>query len=528
MNSKKAADKNTVEDEPMSNISSTIVDENRIYKLDRKFVRILYPGVVKNVPKALETLGGIYNVETAVSDPKKKLELRFHPENKFNKPCYSDMDTNPGLLVEVTKKNGEIDYKIIGYTNSNFTFNKALDYQYLPLVENKETDQVEYVHDKIFPKKLPTLEFLMSKESKHQPPFLLPASFSRYELSHHTLYLSAEEKFNLDKNDRPELFKMFKKKTPKHPYIQPSYTLNINDTGLKIPDSPKPLALKLVKDKLCDEAYLQMQKLFDERPMWLKAAVQYKLGLKSEVVKTVLPAVAYFWTNGPWRIVWTKFGVDPRQDFNMRIYQTLDFRIREGTKIKIKAKLKASSSGIDESHFMLKPDMMPPFRQMFYQFCDLQIPEVQDMLQRLPKTPGHLPYNPKTGWLPLNFSEHCREIANRYILERVRHELLEDNIRSQSKYYSSPDEDPSDSTNTASVSSGMLDNLKRGFRRNLNLNVDEDIDETIVLSEDETDDVEKLIEEDISYANEFSDDSEMELDLEAVEEINEIISQVKN
>lgn len=62
--------------------------------------------------------------------------------------------------------------------------------------------------------------------------------------------------------------------------------------------------------------------------MWSKAAIQHKTGILAESLKVILPAVSYFWTNGPWRMIWTKFGVDPRYDFNMRIYQTLDFRIR--------------------------------------------------------------------------------------------------------------------------------------------------------------------------------------------------------
>lgn len=48
----------------IASFASPIIDESKIFRLTRKFVRIEYPGIVKNVPKALETLGGIYNVET--------------------------------------------------------------------------------------------------------------------------------------------------------------------------------------------------------------------------------------------------------------------------------------------------------------------------------------------------------------------------------------------------------------------------------------------------------------------------------
>lgn len=70
-------------------------------------------------------------------------------------------------------------------------------------------------------------------------------------------------------------------------------------------------------------------KLFEERPIWSKAAVAYKTGISEATLKYVLPSVAYYFINGPWRVMWVRYGYDPRKDPSARIYQTFDFRIRD-------------------------------------------------------------------------------------------------------------------------------------------------------------------------------------------------------
>lgn len=72
--------------------------------------------------------------------------------------------------------------------------------------------------------------------------------------------------------------------------------------------------------------------MFEERPIWTKAAIRYNTGLTDEHSKIILPVVAYYFPNGPWRISWVKFGYDPRKDPKARIYQTLDYRIRTARK----------------------------------------------------------------------------------------------------------------------------------------------------------------------------------------------------
>lgn len=129
--------------------------------------------------------------------------------------------------------------------------------------------------------------------------------------------------------------------------------------------------------------------MFEERPIWSKTAIQYKLGLNLITIKHLLSTVAYYCIDGPWRIMWIRYGYDPRKNPESRIYQTFDFRIRTSEGLKAKVKSKRSNfakpqvqqkvslqndlsklnikNTLTEEHFILRPGILPPARQMIYQ-----------------------------------------------------------------------------------------------------------------------------------------------------------------
>lgn len=63
-----------------------------------------------------------------MSGVKSNLELNFHPDNYYNKPCISEKDSSSGILIKVTTSNNEVtnepkvDYEVIGATCTNFKF----------------------------------------------------------------------------------------------------------------------------------------------------------------------------------------------------------------------------------------------------------------------------------------------------------------------------------------------------------------------------------------------------------------------
>lgn len=71
----------------------------------------------------------------------KKLELRFHPDNFYSKPCYADRNYKPGVLLKVKvrqpkgnvgtedeqKGSSVVDYEVAGVTAMGFKFDRMLN-----------------------------------------------------------------------------------------------------------------------------------------------------------------------------------------------------------------------------------------------------------------------------------------------------------------------------------------------------------------------------------------------------------------
>lgn len=74
--------------------------------------------------------------------------------------------------------------------------------------------------------------------------------------------------------------------------------------------------------------FFEFPKYFDKQPIWLRSALLYETGVPRHKLKIILPAIAYYYTTGPWRLMWIRFGYDARKDYTSRYYQTLDYRIR--------------------------------------------------------------------------------------------------------------------------------------------------------------------------------------------------------
>lgn len=60
---------------------------------------------------------------------------------------------------------------------------------------------------------------------------------------------------------------------------------------------------------------IDFEKMFEERPVWTKAALTYHVaGVDKNSLRFILASVAYYFTTGPWRNAWVRIGYDPRKD----------------------------------------------------------------------------------------------------------------------------------------------------------------------------------------------------------------------
>ncbi|NXW38350.1 TF3C5 factor, partial [Phaetusa simplex] len=177
-----------------------------------------------------------------------------------------------------------------------------------------------------------------------------------------------------------------------------------------------------------------------------------------------LPPCVFMQLTGPWRSLWVRFGYDPRKHPEAKIYQVLDFRIRCGMKygyapndMPVKAKrstynyslpitvkkpvshtvsvhdLKqglgtSGASGakkpassrykLKESIYVFREGALPPYRQMFYQLCDLNVESLQKIIHRNDGTESEC--TERDGWCLPKTSDDLRDSMSLMIKQIIR------------------------------------------------------------------------------------------------------------
>lgn len=62
---------------------------------------------------------------------------------------------------------------------------------------------------------------------------------------------------------------------------------------------------------------------------------------------------------------------------------------------------------------------LPQSRQCIYQYCDIQVPKIQEMLDKVPTPANGATCNEKSGWLPQGFDDLCRDIMSVIIKDHI-------------------------------------------------------------------------------------------------------------
>ncbi|KAH0946082.1 hypothetical protein HN011_007029 [Eciton burchellii] len=328
--------------------------------------------------------------------------------------------------------------KILGRVETEFKFTNLCDFQYVPMTQSKsDPKQLECIYSMIYPTGIPSYSWLKNDV----PYFLPPATFSRMDTVQQYV-----PKMATDSNAENIIGKSKKCQGGFPNYIYFS-TLNVPTTA------PKGIEAAM-RVKFLHKLHLeQVRRLFMERPIWSKNAIMHKTQFTYEQLKILLPSVAYYFMTGPWRIMWVKLGYDPRKDVNARKYQTLDYRLKAmhglGSTVRCKrnyahytlpykstpvskqkpailtANLSQEQNPKKKRHllenvYIYREGIVPPSRQMFYQYCDILVGEIQDMLAKLPDPMPGTKCHEKRGWLPNDFDVQCREIINKQVRAVLR------------------------------------------------------------------------------------------------------------
>ena len=188
------------------------------------------------------------------------------------------------------------------------------DFQYLPITKNiTDPTKDECIYEEIYPNGLPPHSWIKNDA----PHFLPPAAFSR---------MDSIQQFSLKpdvtKDDEPCVIGKTRKR-------RAGFSNFISFNAPDVPTSPPKGIETALKVKFLQSSHIEkMRDYFKERPIWSKTALMYVSKFSNEQMKVLLPAVAYYFVTGPWRITWVRLGYDPRKDPEARKYQILDYRLK--------------------------------------------------------------------------------------------------------------------------------------------------------------------------------------------------------
>ncbi|VVD02713.1 unnamed protein product [Leptidea sinapis] len=404
--------------------------------LSSKMYCVLFPGNVKNEEKAIQCLGGLRTISQIFSQSyKKPVHLSFQPENPYVKKIGGEKKPASGVLFKVRirkimnedktiLKREVIETSAVSYVKNIVKFDALCDFQYLPVCSMGGMPKC--ILDDIIPPGLNDYTIL----EKPSPLFILPGAFTRFEkpvgysYTDKKTYLHKDDDLSLDAGDKDDVHKT------RSDRIKPSARCNFNLDEI-FPTEPNAFFTKAAGEKSAASPqfkaeYETVKKMFEDRPIWSSSLVKHLTNIKEPSLRMIFPCLAYYLKTGPWRLLWVRYGYDPRKEPNARIYQTLDFRLRH-TVLSRDSKTNVSkrktvtdpsnSEDVLESAVYFEPGTVPPQRQIFYTFCDVHVPEVQEVINKEP--PAGYSCHPKWGWLPSYAAEKGRDTIIKYIMQAI-------------------------------------------------------------------------------------------------------------
>ncbi|XP_066222876.1 general transcription factor 3C polypeptide 5 isoform X1 [Saccopteryx leptura] len=402
---------------------------------ERRLVCVEYPGMVRDVCKMMQTLGGEEGVSRIYTDPSKRLELYFRPKDPYCHPVCANRFSTSSLLLRIRRKTRRrgpgpeaspevtFDAEILGIVSTTYKFQGMSDFQYLAIHTEAGVRHMS-MYDRVLMLKPEKEDFFHQELPLYIPPPIFsrldtPVDyFYRPETQHREGYnnppISGENLIGLSRARR----------------LHNAIFVNFEDD--EVPMQALEAAVqtwrKVCTNPLDQKVEEELRKLFEIRPIWSRNAVKAKINVHPDKLKVLLPFMAYYMITGPWRSLWIRFGYDPRKHPEAKIYQVLDFRIRCGMKygyapsdMPVKAKrstynyslpntvkktpyqlvtihdlkhglgpsgtagLQKSASDkykLKDSVYIFREGTLPPYRQMFYQLCDLNVEELQKIIHR--------------------------------------------------------------------------------------------------------------------------------------------------
>lgn len=385
--------------------------------MERSWVAVDYPGPVKDVRRALETLGGEEEILTAA---------REALEDERNRPSTSgrtielrlNKDADRALLTgRIARSNGmvlKVDWKedrvvqgaeLVARLEHTYVFDGMADFQYqLPSKSEKKAEYVMNGNDV-------TIESVIG-ETGNEELQLLPPFFAKVD---------QPLEYNFKEYYAPEHARVYPKeagKVFKSAVQTVDYRVNEVPAALEERSFPKDLSKELVEI---------IKNMFQERPVWSIGNITEKLKeYPAGSLRKALAHHCYRFANGPWGKLWVRNGYDPRLDQRAGLYQALYYRLPlKWYRNESKESQQGSRPGdIDAQDGAVGPSLadvcsfkaLPLRRGIFVQLLDLVDGEIQEILQdHLRREDLHC--EESNGWFDRETMDRVRSVMYRRFCE---------------------------------------------------------------------------------------------------------------
>ena len=372
-----------------------------------KLIVVKSPCILRDLSKYLPMLGCSAEERNEIfSNKEDRLPFRFRPGDSHSKPAFADPTSSAALLIKVKiprkhSDNNNCIIECLGVVETLYKFKRPFDFQFLspalhPLPSKFSLDDYS-----------PYNTLIDSSQLKCEIPlFALPASNAKLDWAYLPFKPSDKEL-----SGRVKSF---------------GSTHGIPFEEASVPDAPR----KKVRTK----EYLLpiLEALFQERPVWSRAALNCKTAADSGSLRSALSHVAYHFSSGPWKFSWIKLGIDPRLHPKYKWYQVVECKLARARHARSRA-LQASdysftSSLTDEAvkresvnsrvvpeyvrdprSYILTAESSVHTTRLSYQLIDIEIESVRELVE---STDGSETVCTKeTGWFSAGVYEQIRNLV---------------------------------------------------------------------------------------------------------------------
>lgn len=331
----------------------------------------------------------------------------------------------------------------------------------------REGDNYVSIVDDIIPSNPLDPTNLDNKEfNPNAPSFVLPAIFSRFDSYQGDYYYkdtpAHTDAFMSQQVKKFESASQIGRVRKSRGFL--GHVVSFDSLGTGVPIDVPPHLEETAESSVSAEVREKIIASFAKRPIWNRVSLLYETGASFNEVKYILPTVAYYFQDNPFRACWVRLGYDFRKDKESRRYQVIDFRLRKSYGNKrvdtelLKAKrtiyqyqlplqkgedsnprvkrfqpsIQISQSALLESateeykqreearkeqrmqelvsQIFFKRGVIPCNRQIIYHLQDIDLEEVQQMLIPVPDKDAP---DEKDGWLPSGSIDKIRSLMTK-------------------------------------------------------------------------------------------------------------------